>query len=106
MAGKYVTLRLTPGTTVTADSETVPTASGEAGFAPQRIIAPGYYWASAYDTPHTATIVWPVQQQSLQAEDSNSGPESVLDQELIENPESQPQELEPSPSDPITDDSN
>ncbi|USB31890.1 fibronectin type III domain-containing protein [Paenibacillus sp. YPG26] len=81
MAGKYVTFKLTPGTIAAIDSEAVPTASGMAGFAPQRIIAPGYYWASAYDTPHTATVVWPAQQGAAQTEDRNADQEPSLDQE-------------------------
>lgn len=77
-AGKYVNFKVTPGKITTADSEAVPTASGEAGFAPQRILSPGYYWASAYDTPHTASVVWPAQQarneQSVEDQDEAADP--------------------------------
>ncbi|RUT35460.1 fibronectin type III domain-containing protein [Paenibacillus zeisoli] len=105
MAGKYVSLRLVPGTTVSADSETVPTASGQAGFAPQRIIAPGYYWASAYDTPHTATLVWPQQLQSVTSDEPSNAPEPQLDQEPAANPDTQPQVPEPAPDPSNPDDS-
>ncbi|GIP23958.1 Ig-like domain-containing protein [Paenibacillus sp. J22TS3] len=68
MGGKYVNFKVAPGKTGYADSEAVPTAAGQAGFAPQRILSPGYYWASAYDTPNTATVVWPAQPKALTEE--------------------------------------
>ncbi|GIP52447.1 MULTISPECIES: Ig-like domain-containing protein [Paenibacillus] len=57
--GKYVDLITNAAGSATATSETLPKAAGLVGFWPQRIAAQGYYWASAYDRPHTVTVSWP-----------------------------------------------
>ncbi|WP_211747245.1 Ig-like domain-containing protein [Paenibacillus sp. Marseille-Q4541] len=58
MAGKYVTAKTTASGIFQASSEAVSTPSGEIGFLPRRIMAPGYYWASSYDQLPYETIVW------------------------------------------------
>ncbi|MOA03803.1 hypothetical protein D3C78_1233290 [compost metagenome] len=57
--GRYVDLISDHAGNASAQSEALPSPSGLVGFWPQRIAAPGYYWASAYDEPHTVTISWP-----------------------------------------------
>ncbi|MNO36251.1 hypothetical protein D3C76_263180 [compost metagenome] len=57
--GKYVDLITNQTGRTTAQSEALPSVSGAVGFWPQRIASPGYYWASAYDQPHTVNISWP-----------------------------------------------
>jgi len=57
--GKYVDLQTDADGYATATSEALPPASGMVGFWPQRIVAGGYYWASAYDRPRIATVSWP-----------------------------------------------
>ncbi len=57
--GKYVDLTTDAFGSTTATSEALPKAAGLVGFWPQRIAAPGYYWASAYDRPHIVTVSWP-----------------------------------------------
>lgn len=58
MAGKYVTAKTTANGLFQASSETVSAPSGEIGFLPRRIMAPGYYWASSDDTLPYPTVVW------------------------------------------------
>nr|WP_209860576.1 Ig-like domain-containing protein [Paenibacillus shirakamiensis] len=57
--GKYVSFNSTASSAGTADSESVTVTSGLGGFSPQRILSAGYYWASAYDSTHLATVSWP-----------------------------------------------
>ncbi|WP_313731556.1 Ig-like domain-containing protein [Cohnella nanjingensis] len=59
MAGRFVDAKTDADGMFVAASETTSAASGEIGFMPVRILAAGYYWASAYDTPHTASASWP-----------------------------------------------
>ncbi|MFD2329546.1 Ig-like domain-containing protein [Cohnella sp. GCM10020058] len=59
MAGRFVDGTAGAGGTYVASSETVSAASGEIGFAPTRILAAGYYWASAYDTKEAPATAWP-----------------------------------------------
>ncbi|MFD0712054.1 Ig-like domain-containing protein [Paenibacillus sp. GCM10027626] len=60
MAGKYVSMQTAAANgSASAVSEAVKaSATGEIGFVPRRIMASGYYWASAYDQPHHASVVW------------------------------------------------
>lgn len=58
MAGKYVTAKTTTNGIFQSSSETVNAPSGEIGFQPRRIMAPGYYWASSYDALPYTTVVW------------------------------------------------
>lgn len=58
--GRYVDLITSSNGITSAQSEILPSgSSGLVGFLPQRIAAHGYYWASAYDQPHTVTVSWP-----------------------------------------------
>lgn len=57
--GRYVDLNTSSNGTTSAQSEALPSVSGQVGFSPQRIAAHGYYWASAYDQPHTVSVSWP-----------------------------------------------
>jgi len=59
MAGRFVDAKTDAQGSLVASSETVNAASGEVGFVPVRILAAGYYWASAYDKPHSASVRWP-----------------------------------------------
>ncbi|MCJ8014885.1 Ig-like domain-containing protein [Paenibacillus sp. KQZ6P-2] len=58
MAGKYVNGTTNATGSYTANSENVASPSGEIGFAPRRIIAPGYYWAQAYDKKEGSSVRW------------------------------------------------
>ncbi|MWV42947.1 fibronectin type III domain-containing protein [Paenibacillus sp. HJL G12] len=58
MAGKYVNGTTTAAGFFTANSESVSAPSGEIGFGPRRITAPGYYWAQAYDKKVGSSIRW------------------------------------------------
>lgn len=57
--GRYVELAPDVNGIMFAHSEALPAASGEVGFWPQRVLAGGYYWATAYDDPRTVSISWP-----------------------------------------------
>lgn len=59
MAGRFIDAKTDAQGTLVASSEAANAASGEIGFVPVRILAAGYYWASAYDTPHSASVSWP-----------------------------------------------
>jgi hypothetical protein len=54
-AGTYVTAFTGADGLLSANSEPIP-AGRQVGFEPRRITAPGYYWAKAYDRPHTANL--------------------------------------------------
>lgn len=56
--GRYIEMRTDADGLATGSSEALTFPSGEAGFWPQRIVAPGYYWASAYDERRNATASW------------------------------------------------
>ncbi|MEC0240189.1 Ig-like domain-containing protein [Paenibacillus dokdonensis] len=58
MAGKYVSGTATAAGAFSAGSETVSSPSGEIGFAPRQITAPGYYWAQAYDMKEGSSVRW------------------------------------------------
>ncbi|WP_440394293.1 Ig-like domain-containing protein [Paenibacillus sp. SAF-054] len=58
MAGKYVNGSATSAGSYSASSEAIATLSGEIGFLPRRITAPGYYWAQAYDAVHAPSVRW------------------------------------------------
>jgi hypothetical protein len=58
MAGKYVNGTAAATGFLRASSENVSSPSGEIGFAPRRITAPGYYWAQAYDRKGDASVRW------------------------------------------------
>lgn len=58
MAGKYVNGTAAATGSFRASSENVSSPSGEIGFAPRRITAPGYYWAQAYDRKGDASVRW------------------------------------------------
>ncbi|WP_145019366.1 Ig-like domain-containing protein [Paenibacillus sp. Y412MC10] len=58
MGGKYVGGATTATGTYTASSEAINAAAGKAGFAARRILAPGYYWAQAYDSPDGRFTEW------------------------------------------------
>lgn len=58
MGGKYVGGATTATGTYTASSEAIIAAAGKAGFAARRILAPGYYWAQAYDSPDGRFTEW------------------------------------------------
>lgn len=53
--GRYVDFVTGADGTGSALSERID-AGEQAGFEPRRIMAPGYYWAKAYDRPHTAEL--------------------------------------------------
>lgn len=57
--GRYVDLVADAQGMTSATSEALPKSAGLVGFLPQRIAAPGYYWASALDRPHSVTVSWP-----------------------------------------------
>ncbi len=53
--GSYVNITTAPDGSASASSEAI--ASGlQVGFEPKRVMADGYYWAQAYDNPHTAVL--------------------------------------------------
>lgn len=58
MAGRYVSAATDAEGRWTAGSEAIVSPSGEAGFAPRRIMAAGYYWAHAYDRAGGESITW------------------------------------------------
>ena len=58
MGGTFVITNTDESGFMTADSESVVEYSGEIGFEPRMITADGYYWAQAYDEPHTASTQW------------------------------------------------
>ncbi|UQZ86334.1 hypothetical protein SK3146_05627 [Paenibacillus konkukensis] len=53
--GKYTGGRTDVNGMITLASETIP-AGGQVGFEPRRVTSPGYYWAQAYDEPHTVSL--------------------------------------------------
>ncbi|MBE1444628.1 Ig-like domain-containing protein [Paenibacillus sp. OAS669] len=57
--GKYTGGRTDANGRITLTSETIP-SGGQVGFEPRRVTFPGYYWAQAYDEPHTASL-YPLQ---------------------------------------------
>ena len=61
--GKY-TGGLASGGAITLASEALPQGA-QAGFEPRRITSAGYYWAQAYDAPHTAALYPRVRLQAL-----------------------------------------
>lgn len=61
--GKY-TGGLATGGAITLVSEALP-QTAQVGFEPRRITAAGYYWAQAYDAPHTAALYPRVRLQGL-----------------------------------------
>ncbi|RAV19683.1 cadherin-like beta sandwich domain-containing protein [Paenibacillus contaminans] len=52
--GKYVK-GTAAGGQITLTSEAIP-AGYQVGFEPRRIVADGYYWAQAYDSPHISNV--------------------------------------------------
>ena len=58
MAGKYVNGSTTSAGIYSASSEVISTITGEIGFLPRRITAPGYYWAQAYDAVRDSSVRW------------------------------------------------
>ncbi|MFE5323891.1 Ig-like domain-containing protein [Paenibacillus sp. NPDC056579] len=54
--GKYTGGRTDANGKITLTSEAIPQGR-QVGFEPRRVTAPGYYWAQAYDEPHTVTLV-------------------------------------------------
>lgn len=58
MSGTYVSDETATDGTMTATSGTVTEDTGKIGFEPKRVMADGYYWASAYDQPHSASVSW------------------------------------------------
>lgn len=57
--GRYIEMVTDADGIASGTSEALTFPSGEVGFLPQRIVAPGYYWASAYDLDRHITAVWP-----------------------------------------------
>ncbi|MNP59942.1 hypothetical protein D3C76_1549780 [compost metagenome] len=57
--GRYIEMVTDADGIANGSSEALTYPSGEVGFLPQRIVAPGYYWASAYDQNRHVTAVWP-----------------------------------------------
>ncbi|MDU4698073.1 MAG: Ig-like domain-containing protein [Paenibacillus sp.] len=57
--GRYIEMVTNADGLASGSSEALSFPSGEVGFLPQRIVAPGYYWASAYDIRRHITAVWP-----------------------------------------------
>ncbi|WP_213584591.1 DNRLRE domain-containing protein [Paenibacillus sp. J2TS4] len=53
--GRYVDFSTGPSGEGSALSESIPVGQ-QTGFEPRRVMAPGYYWAKAYDQPHTAEL--------------------------------------------------
>ncbi len=58
MGGKYIDISTGTNGNMSATSESVVENSGEIGFEPRRIMSDGYYWAQAYDNPHTTSTTW------------------------------------------------
>ncbi|GLX02335.1 Ig-like domain-containing protein [Microtetraspora sp. NBRC 16547] len=57
-AGQYVDMRADAGGRASADSTALGTPTGAVGFQIHRVVAPGHYWASAYDRAHAADVGW------------------------------------------------
>lgn len=57
--GRYIEMSTDANGYASGSSEALTSPSGEVGFLPQRIVAPGYYWASAYDLNRNITAIWP-----------------------------------------------
>lgn len=57
--GRYIEMVTDADGIANGSSEALTYPSGEVGFLPQRVVAPGYYWASAYDQNRHVTAVWP-----------------------------------------------
>ncbi|WP_010283030.1 CBM96 family carbohydrate-binding protein [Bacillus timonensis] len=53
--GKYTSGIVDNNGMISLSSENIPNGH-QIGFEPRRVIASGYYWASAYDQPHTTTL--------------------------------------------------
>ncbi|CAM3723342.1 Ig-like domain-containing protein [Marinicrinis lubricantis] len=58
MGGKYIDVKTNAEGVMTAQSELVDKESGMIGFQVNRLNAPGYYWASAYDHELADTVQW------------------------------------------------
>ncbi|WP_282940830.1 Ig-like domain-containing protein [Paenibacillus sp. RC67] len=56
--GKYTGGRTDAKGMITLTSETIPSGR-QVGFEPRRVTSPGYYWAQAYDEPHTVSLYPP-----------------------------------------------
>ncbi|MGW3951694.1 Ig-like domain-containing protein [Streptomyces sp. NPDC004752] len=57
-AGQYVMLSTGTDGRAAGDSVPLTAATGAVGFQVHRIVAPGYYWASAYDSSHSTEVNW------------------------------------------------
>jgi len=57
-AGKYLDKNTSTSGITTGSSETIQTTHGQIGFAVDRIMGNGYYWAASCDTPHTNSCTW------------------------------------------------
>ncbi len=58
LGGRYLTMTAGLDGRASGVSEGIGAASGQIGFQPLRITAPGYQWASAYDRARDVEVTW------------------------------------------------